>query len=187
MKMSALTKKERTILLAFAETLIPAKGDELERAAEMTKFADRLDNHATYFSKDVRISFRFLLLFFNYSAFFYRLKLRTFCRMNKELRLRYLEAWHNSWLAAKRAMWRFLDAVVYMNYYASPSVSAKIGYTPKFKTIVHKPDYPTDNLFLRPFEGGKKENCDVCVIGSGAGGAVIAKTLAEHGKKVVMI
>lgn len=179
--MNILTKREREIVRAFAQTLIPGLTDE-------EALLDRIDNHVAHFSGDVSVSFRAVLLLFDYAAIFYRLRFRTFRGMNEKLRWQYLEAWHKSWFAAKRVLWRFLDAIVYVNYYSIPQVSSKIGYTPKFRPPVRpQQNFPHENAFIAPFENNVKEECDVCVIGSGAGGAVVAKTLAEAGRKVVII
>ncbi|HPA73811.1 MAG TPA: GMC family oxidoreductase [Spirochaetota bacterium] len=40
---------------------------------------------------------------------------------------------------------------------------------------------------FRDYDGDIRERCDVCVIGSGAGGAVVAKELAEKGFSVVLL
>lgn len=40
---------------------------------------------------------------------------------------------------------------------------------------------------FRDYSGDIRERCDVCVIGSGAGGAVVAKELAEKGFSVVLL
>ncbi len=185
--MSVLTPREREIVKAFAETLIPQGGDEFESSAEMNRLLQRVDEHVGHFSADVSWSFRALLLMFDYGAILYRLRLKTFRKMDAKWRRCYLDAWHNSWLAAKRSMWRFLDAIIYINYYASPSFCEKIGYAPKFNPPMKTREFPHENAFISPAEHDIKEECDVCVIGSGAGGAVIAHKLAEAGRKVIIL
>lgn len=179
--MRILSKREREILQVFAETLIP--GEPVAGSG----LVDRVEDHIAHFSRDVRLSFRLILFFFEYSAVFYKLRLKRFTRMDEKWRERYLDAWHSSWLAAKRQIWRFLDAVVLMNYYTIPEVAAKIGYAPKFHAPAKEPEFPHENAFITPFDHDINEECEVCVIGSGAGGAVIARTLAEAGRKVVII
>ncbi|PIR17758.1 MAG: hypothetical protein COV46_02970 [Deltaproteobacteria bacterium CG11_big_fil_rev_8_21_14_0_20_49_13] len=178
--MSVLTSREREILKAFVVTLIPGDFDR-------NKLVDKIDNHVGHFSSDVRLSFRFVLSLFDYGAIFYRFRFRTFRGLDKKWRGRYLEAWHTSWLAGKRALWRFLGAIVYSNYYSIPSVAAAVGYTPKFHAPLPEPSFPHENAFVKPFGHDIKEECEVCVIGSGAGGAAIAKTLAEAGRKVIIL
>lgn len=182
-----LSKRERKILQAFAETLIPVPSAKLTYGIEDSRLIEKIEDHIGHFSNDVRLAFRAVLFLFDFGAVLYRFRFKTFCRMDSVWRSRYLEAWHNSSIAAKRALWRFLDAIVLMNYYSIPAVAEQVGYTPKFKPPLPEPQFPHENAFIAPFDHDLKEECDVCVIGSGAGGAAIAKTLAEAGRKVVIL
>jgi len=185
--MSNLSNRERRILEAFAETLIPLPSEKITHSISAVKLVDKIDDHLGYFSKDERVSFRLILLLFDISAVFYRLRFKTFLSMEQETRERYLEAWHNTRWAPKKALWRFLDAITYTNFYSIPAVCDQIGYSPKFKTARQEPQFPHENSFISPREKDVKDECDVCVIGSGAGGAVVAKILAEVGRKVIIL
>lgn len=185
--MSNLSNREKRILEAFAQTLIPLPSARLTHTIENSRLVEKVDGHIGYFSKDERVSFRLILLMFDIGAIFYGFKFRTFLAMKEASRKRYLEAWHRTRWAPKRALWRFLDAIVYTNYYSSSAISEQIGYKPKFQPPKPEPSFPHDNVRIAPSETDIKEECDVCIIGSGAGGAVAAKVLAEAGKKVVIL
>lgn len=79
-----------------------------------------------------------------------------------------------------------------LGYYNDPRVNESIGYTP----FTQRPRFPgldvkPENKPLRvehPWElPGDVLEADVCVVGTGAGGAVIAQALAEKGRSVLML
>jgi NADPH-dependent 2,4-dienoyl-CoA reductase/sulfur reductase-like enzyme len=63
-----------------------------------------------------------------------------------------------------------------------------IGYQPLDPEVRARHTHPEDKkiLPLNP-ESDLTLDCDVCVIGSGAGGSVVAATLSEQGKSVVVL
>ncbi len=178
---------EREIVTEFAKTLIPLPSEKLGKSVEAVDVASNVDDHLKYFSKDLRLSFRALLLLFDWGAFFYYLRCKPFRRLKPEWKKRYLEAWHNSSWAPKRALWRFLDAIIYMNYYTDEEVYKACGWTPSYKKRLPEPVFPHENVSIAPSDKDMKVECDVCVIGSGAGGAAIAAKLAKAGRKVVIL
>lgn len=178
-----LWRYERRIVAAFAEVLIP-----LDRSSpRMAELVGKVDDHLRYLTQDMRIAWRASLLLFDLLAFFCYGKFRTMSRMDAPIRARYVAAWHNTRWSVKRTLKRFLESIVFMNHYALPEVMIEIGVTPKFEPPAPAPDFPAANM-IRDFPGSDLEcDVDVCVIGSGAGGAFAAMSLAESGRSVAII
>jgi choline dehydrogenase-like flavoprotein len=74
-------------------------------------------------------------------------------------------------------------ALFYAYAAESSPYAAAAGY---FPTPLDEPAEPP-RLLLRHPRGGETIETDVCVIGSGAGGAVVAATIAATGKRVVVL
>lgn len=180
---SVLTDYEKRILSAFAEVLLPLD----IKSEEMGALVDRVDDHLCHATKDMRLSWRACLVFFELIAFFYYGKCRCMSRMDVALRDRYVRAWHNTWWSVKRVMKRFLESIIFMNYYSIPKVQQRIGYVPRFAPASGSRDFPSANL-IKKFPSDDVEcEADVCVIGSGAGGAFAAMSLAASGRRVVIL
>ncbi len=178
-----LSRYERRIVRSFAEVLIPLD----PAGAEMTALLERIDEHLATFSPGIRLAWRGCLIGLELIAFFYYGKCRPMSCMGPELRRRYVEAFHHTRWSVKRAVKRFLEAVVFMNEYSLPAVERRIGYMRAFTPAGGARDFPSANL-VRDFPAtDERIDADVCVIGTGAGGAFAAMELAEKGRRVVLL
>lgn len=182
-----LTNYERRIIEAIAATIIPNPHGPFTKSVTDVNIADKVADHLTYLTLDSRLTYRLFLFVMDIGAIFYRLRLKTFTRLKREHRVQYLKAWHKTFLAPKRLISRFIEAIINMNYYSTPEVGAECGYAPLFKKPQPQPEFPHERLHAWPLEGEHDISVDVCVIGSGAGGASAAAELASKGNSVVII
>jgi choline dehydrogenase-like flavoprotein len=183
---NVLKQRERKIIKAIAEVLIPLSSSK--HTLTMDKLVERVEEQLRLMNREMALLYRLCLWLMEITGFFYYACCLTMTKMDLELRERYLNAWHHTWWSLKRTIKRFLETVIFMNYYSLPEVEKNIcGYTPRYEKslAVHKlkqenllQEIPTHDIF---------EEVDVCVIGSGAGGAVVAKELADKGHSVVII
>ena len=120
----------------------------------------------------------------------------TFSAMSPEARERYLLSWGDSRLALRRSAFQALRKLLSFLAYAEPGADgpnpllAEIGYEPDQPPVTSElaaiaplrcaadPDRPSDAVTL---------DADTVVVGSGAGGGVVAAELAESGRSVVVL
>src|SRR6266568_5177950 len=118
---------------------------------------------------------------------------RRFSSMSMEERERYLLGWATSRLAIKRQGFHALKRLgLFLTYAKSPDGGDNpnwppVGYSPSTADRAvppHPPELRIDSI--RP-ETELSLEADVCVIGSGAGGSVIAAKLAALGDRVIVL
>ncbi|MBN2160440.1 MAG: GMC family oxidoreductase [Spirochaetes bacterium] len=144
-----------------------------------------------------RIGFPFLLLYMEYGALLRTGKRLT--RLPDELAAEYLESFDESRFYYRRAIILALKMIAMLAFYDRDENASLIGYShwshraarkkrakasPKGKKT---PDAAAGIRQFGDYAGDIREECDVCVIGSGAGGAVAAKELAEKGLSVILL
>ncbi len=115
-----------------------------------------------------------------------------FSSLDPASRERYLQGWRDSPVALKRTAFQAVKRLTLFLAYASVDSS---GSNPNWEAIGYpgphrEPAVPTpENLRLNPmtFDSDSRLSCDVVIVGSGAGGSVIADSLARSGYKVVVL
>jgi long-chain-alcohol oxidase len=114
-----------------------------------------------------------------------------FSELAEEDKCKVMLSWANSRLALRRAAFQALRKAVGFLYVMLPGdagqinpVWANIGYSGPIG--VQRPDAPRKLNVIVPREEMTLK-CDVCVIGSGAGGGVAAAGLAAAGKEVIVL
>jgi choline dehydrogenase-like flavoprotein len=97
------------------------------------------------------------------------------------------------WQIVVQAMIRVAQQLVYVGYYNDPRTFKSVGYVrfterPRYHTLNIPPRGPHPLQVDRPSDlSGDTIDTDVCVIGSGAGGAIIAYNLAKAGRDVLVV
>lgn len=115
-----------------------------------------------------------------------------FSSLTEEGKQRYLASWRDSSIGLKRAAFQALKRLTcFLNY----TIMDESGVNPNWPDIgypgpSHDSPVPLpDELRIKPLEIEKdtKLECDVCIVGSGAGGSVIADKLASSGLDVLVL
>ena len=108
---------------------------------------------------------------------------KPFTRMSPDERERCLRGWASSRLLQRRKAFQALKRLTTVTHYTTPEVARAIGY-PGALSPAPNTRKPIRPLAIRP---DATLDCEVVVIGSGAGGGVVAAELTAAGKDVIVL
>ncbi len=115
-----------------------------------------------------------------------------FTVLGEDRRTRYLQGWRDSRIGRKRTGFQALKRLTCFLFYLLPDAS---GRCPNWPAIGYPGAFPApratapDDHILQPIvpESDRELSCDVCVIGSGAGGSIAARDLQVSGLSVIVL
>jgi choline dehydrogenase-like flavoprotein len=205
-----LSRRERRTVEKFAEVFIEGRTEAISPA----DIAENVDRQLVRIESNRKQSLRLVLFLIEYVLPFLALH-RPFSKMSAAARKKFISDTFVN-LAVELRGWRRIKMLYkgwfYMlrsrtlrdlsriktlfiaGYYGDPRVFRSINFTavrerPGFlpQTIIKKKiDHKPVKLY-EPAKNAKEIDADVCVIGSGAGGAVVAYHAAAAGKSVVLL
>ena len=115
---------------------------------------------------------------------------RRFSRLPLERRTRVIERLETSGSLLRRSLVLLLKTLCCVPYARAPDVQAAVGSQPRCELgpgADHPPLPPhLDRAAMEP-PTNEVEDCDVAIVGSGAGGAAAARVLAEAGLSVIVL
>ncbi len=179
---SILSPRERASLLAVARASMPA-GEIFHAAGETC--VDKVDQFLALSPPAVAKGYRAMLWALECSAML-RFR-RQLGRLSDGDVLSLLERWRTGDYAG-RAMVRLLSTPLKLSHFNDPKLYQSIGC--RFGTLpvaAEKPRYLERVTAAADLPADETVECDVVVIGTGAGGAVVARELAESGHAVVLL
>ena len=184
--MGTLAQRERRTLRRFAEALLPP-GGAVPVGAVDADTASAVEEHVARLPRRLRVAFRLGLRIWEYLPLLHRYR-RRFSRLGLGEREEYLAQSQESRFPPRRLLCFWLKTLCVSAFCSDRRVEQAIGVSrwcldrsppgegPRLEPIA----YPSiqENVEVR---------ADACVVGSGAGGAVVAKELAEGRMSVVVI
>ena len=175
--------RERKILATIAETTVPGS-EKLPRAGART--VEQVEEFLSVVPPLFQGGFKAALWLLELHTL--PRSLRPLSAMSDEARLRALEGLVNGSFP-ERQLLRVITATLKAAHFHDPAVYAALGATFQVEPPVSFEVPRWTELIMDGGEVTSDEEleCDVVVVGSGAGGAAAAKTLAEAGLAVVIL
>jgi choline dehydrogenase-like flavoprotein len=180
----SLTAARRATLAALADSILP-HGGALEPGASDVNVAGQLDSYLDRCAPGTRRTVDLMLTAFNLSSIASR-HARPFRLLGSGARDAYVMDCEKSKIRQRRETLIALKALILMFFCSDDRIKPLIGYDGQPYKKVERDPGVVELKVMQP-DQGFYDTADVVVVGSGAGGAVAAKELAESGLKVIVL
>jgi choline dehydrogenase-like flavoprotein len=179
-----LSPGERATLTAVAEAVLPAgarfPGADARTVSRFLGYVGHMGDAATPLVRG-------LLHAVDVAA--YARHLRGFARLSGEQRTALLESWRTGNVVWRTAL-RALAMPLKLAHFDDPAFYQAIGcvYEQPAQAAVPRPRFMQERMTrAADLPANEDLECDVVVVGTGAGGAVVARELAEQGVAVILL
>jgi choline dehydrogenase-like flavoprotein len=180
-----LSQRERSLLLAIAEAALPA-GAVFPAAGPRT--IDRVDRFIGALPEPLIRTYKAMLAAVNATALMRHL--RPFERLPADKRVDVLESWRQAGVSRRLGI-RYVLMPLKAAHFDDPELFRIIGCVYDFDKVPvaeSKPRWMQERVHpAAGLDSDVELEVDAVVIGSGAGGAVVARELAEKGLAVVIL
>jgi choline dehydrogenase-like flavoprotein len=175
---------EIRIAVALAEAVLPGGGKFLPRADERT--VRKLEDVLTHFGSQAPRHYGVLLRTLEHAVRPFA-RGRSFTALHEYERARILGEWADHRDLARRSFVLALTAPLKVAYFDDEEIYRALGAVHKFASKPEQPRHMERVTRADTIEEDIEIECDAVVVGTGAGGAVVAKELAQKGFAVLML
>ncbi|MHB8511948.1 MAG: GMC family oxidoreductase N-terminal domain-containing protein [Actinomycetota bacterium] len=180
-----LSKRQYETITAFCDALLPSGGDLTPSASDLG-VADRVD--AIFGTLDTEVQRRITKMISLIENAPRATKAHRFSKMPAEQASAWIEKALQSRVSQLRNAATTLKSLIANEFASTPTIEQQIGYSYSCETK----DSPRDAgvmevISFETINRNHVEECDVVVVGSGAGGSAVAKELSEAGLSVIVV
>jgi choline dehydrogenase-like flavoprotein len=183
----SLSRAQRQTLDALATTLLPSGVAAAPGAADVD-LTERLLRQLDGYDRGTRGLIRLMISGFDMMGVASK-QMRPFHRMSQAQRDAFLQSLESGGLSIRRDLTVGLKALISLAYFSTPEVEKTIKYDglPLVPVSHEKESHKLPVTHFPDVQDGARDDADVVIVGTGAGGAVAAYELASAGLSVIML